>query len=769
MQIVSRGFRPGRLAALPLVLMLGGCDRGLLDTPAPPADGGGQRVLGVVEVTLSGIGTSQMTATARLVRAAPGPSLVLVPVRNGDGSGDGTLRLENEFTGSFTHGTRGAGGTLYVHAGFHVLNMTEGGTPYDTPRRNLTFLGAATTATIDTTPVRELKRFDGSNANPALASQLRPTGMVNRSADGALYVDGSDVLQVYMEHEVRTVTPPAGVTSVFPYGFVARGPGGGREIPAGGQGFVTFAFRVPLQPSPGQDPHTVTFSFLAVEDTETRVTQSLEEQTPAATSAFRWRAERLNASQLILLPGSTFSDTLLQWRYVCGVRTAGSAASPDEFLVPPQPTFRSSAPNPYTPSNLARNGTISYVFDRPVPDPTPQNFVVHGDQGGRRFTGGGYTGGGTTRITTPAGSYFPGEYVDVTLTSALTCEPRVARFRAAARAASGTFASDVLPFAADVVTLADVNHDGKLDLLTARFNTAAFEVRLGFGNGTYGAPATYAAPVTPTAIVAADFDRDGHSDVAVTGLGVPNLVIWNGQGDGTFTGQRTLRRSSAAVSMQAADMNGDGYPDLVLPSSDNNNVVVALGPTFDEYDAYPAGERPTASVVFDMNSDGRMDVVVSNSSGRAVSVLRGMGGGVLRRSSTFRLPLSASSVAAGDVTRDGHPDLVVAMGTQTLLLTGDGRGRFSGSKILRTLTGAVMTEVVLGDFNGDGRLDMAALDRNNHRGYVMLNNGSGLAYHAPFTVNASSGNMTMGDVNGDARLDLLASSASNATLLLGQP
>src|SRR5687768_12259383 len=103
MQIISRGFRTPRLAALPLVLMLGACDRGLLDTPAPPPDGGGQRVLGVVEVTLTGIGTSQMTATARLVRAAPGPSLVLIPVQNGDGSGDGTLRLENEFVGSFTH------------------------------------------------------------------------------------------------------------------------------------------------------------------------------------------------------------------------------------------------------------------------------------------------------------------------------------------------------------------------------------------------------------------------------------------------------------------------------------------------------------------------------------------------------------------------------------------------------------------------------------------------------------------------------------------
>ena len=176
-----------------------------MQTPTPPPVEEGQRVVGVVEVTLHGIGTSQMTATARLVRAAPGPSLALVPA--GGGAGDGTLRLESEFVGSFTHGVRGAGGTLYMHAGFRVLNMTEGGTPYDTPRRNLTFLGAATVATIDTTPVREIKRFDGSSANPALASQLRPTGMVNRSADGVLYADGPDVLQVYMEHEVRAVTP----------------------------------------------------------------------------------------------------------------------------------------------------------------------------------------------------------------------------------------------------------------------------------------------------------------------------------------------------------------------------------------------------------------------------------------------------------------------------------------------------------------------------------------------------------------------------------
>jgi hypothetical protein len=774
MQIIPRGFRPGRLAALPLLWMLGACDRGLLDTPAPPADGGGQRVLGVVEVTLSGIGTAQMTATARLVRAAPGPSLVLIPVQNGDGSGDGTLRLENEFVGSFTHGTRGAGGMLYMHAGFRVPNVTEGGTPYDTPRRNLTFLGAATTATIDTTPVRELKRFDGSNANPAIARQVRPTGMVNRSADGVLYPDGPDVLQVYLEHEVRTVTPPAGVTSVFPYGFVARGPGGGREIPVGGEGHVTFAFRAPLQATAGQDPYTVTFSFLAVEDTETRLTQSLEEQTPEGTEAFRARAAQLNASPLILLPGSAFADSTRKWRYVCAVRTAGSAASPDEFLFPPQPTVRSSAPNPYSTSNLARNGTISYVFDRPAPNPTPQNFAVNGNFGGRRFlSSGGYTGGGTTRLTTPPGDYFPGELVDVTLTSALTCEPRVARFRAAAGAASGVFAGDVVPITGKAVALADLNHDGDLDLLTVvpAAGAGSFSVQLGFGNGTFAAPTTYLGPPYANAIAVGDFNGDGNLDVAVTGQYNPNLVIFDGQGDGTLTGRREMRRSSGIRSLAVADLNADGLPDLALNNLDNDYVVVADAPGFTAYRSYRTGRRPWGVATADMDADGRLDVVTADSIGNGVTVLRGMGGGVFHRSFTRRLTLTYLPVviAAGDVTRDGNPDVVVGGGPHTVLLVGDGRGGFGATVPLRTTAGGNIVSVMLGDVNGDGRLDLTAVDRNGSGGYVMLNTGSGLTYHSSFTIASTPRAAAMGDLNGDNRLDVVAVGASNTTVLLGQP
>jgi len=321
----------------------------VLETP-PPQSG---RALGVVEITLSGLadGTVQASAISapsvaalellrgdNALRGGGPASQAMNPPALDGGGGNGTIQLSRLSTGSFTDGEPGEDGVRYIHATFRVRNAQADGTPYDTPRQNLTFLAIDTDGTIGVTPFAQFRRFDGSNADPMIAMTILPTGAVTRDLYGSVVAQGPDVLQVLTEDEAAAVPRPAGVNDVFPYGFVTRRASSTatRTLPASPDadtfdGLVTFAFEVPLQESATDDPYTISIVVLALDDSETRITQSLEEQDSVAQAAFVARANDLGASVLTVLPGSTLSGPGI--RKICTVRTAGTAASPMAFLV----------------------------------------------------------------------------------------------------------------------------------------------------------------------------------------------------------------------------------------------------------------------------------------------------------------------------------------------------------------------------------------------------------------------------------------------------
>lgn len=279
--------------------------------------GGAPRILGLVEVTITGIGTG---AERSSVISAPTVAELerLRAAREADGEvgrigslesqgqllsgGDGTIQLELLSTGSVTDGARGSGGYRYVWATYRVRNAQKDGTPYETSRQNLSLYAVDTEGTIGVTPVSGLERFDGSPADPALAEQLIPTGAVAKDpfTDEIVSV-GPDILQVHTEAGVDSLRPhvtPA-ITEIFPYSFVVRGANSTktRELPANPEpdqfdGLVTFAYKVPLQATPAEDPFTIRVVFLAADHPTVRITQSLEEQTDAGRRAIEERAVR---------------------------------------------------------------------------------------------------------------------------------------------------------------------------------------------------------------------------------------------------------------------------------------------------------------------------------------------------------------------------------------------------------------------------------------------------------------------------------------------
>jgi hypothetical protein len=294
-------------------------------------------VLGVYEITLTGLDGSDPASfrASRAVPAPAGPSLAMNAVASG-------LTLEPVSISTLREGTRPEGGHRYVSAIFRVRNATGG------PLTNLTAIPATTAGTIAGTPFTEVLLWNDTPGNPAIAQQMVPTGAASLDAAQRMRSSYPDVLQVFTEAEVAAITPPAGVTELFPYGFVVSNPAtpGSRTLPNAANdndwgGLVTFAFRYPLQlAGAAADPFTVTFQVVIVQDTETRMTESIEErQDTAGVRRARERATALGATMVTVLAGSPAADPFVTdypgQRQICGVRTAGTAATPTTFITNP--------------------------------------------------------------------------------------------------------------------------------------------------------------------------------------------------------------------------------------------------------------------------------------------------------------------------------------------------------------------------------------------------------------------------------------------------
>jgi hypothetical protein len=239
-----------------------------------------------------------------------------------------------------------------------------------------------------------------------------------------------------------------------------------------------------------------------------------------------------------------------------------------------------------------------------------------------------------------------------------------------------TFAAGAVPLS---VAVGDFNGDGIPDLAVADGavygGTPGVDVLLGNGDGTFQPAHTFAAGVFPDSVVVGDFNGDGIPDLAVAdggdqqgnGQGV-SLLLDNG--DGTFQAPRTFSAGITPDSLVVGDFNGDGIPDLAVANAGmrehqnrDGSVSVLLGNgggTFQPAVTYAAGVAPVALAMADFNGDGIPDLVFANYYGGA-RVLLGNGDGTFQTSPISYVGGSDSvSVAVGDFNGDGRADLALA-------------------------------------------------------------------------------------------------------------
>jgi len=348
----------------------------------------------------------------------------------------------------------------------------------------------------------------------------------------------------------------------------------------------------------------------------------------------------------------------------------------------------------------------------------------------------------------------------------------------------------------EAAVVADVNGDGKLDVIVATLDSSTnhemISVLTGNGDGTLNA-ARSTAVTTPGSvgqlyikyIVAADIRNNGSNDI----IGSNGIVLLN-DGTGSFT-QSTPAFTPAAGqvlgyggNLAVADFNKDGKPDLAVDNGQEITIYLGQGNgTFTLFTRYVSDTEVGYLTATDLDGDGNVDLWVGTANGGVFGgdefdvgqayALMGNGDGTFQGAPVAPFVYTGTNLAP--LSSGGVIDAVAQDGQSFISYLGDGKGNFAVKTALTlpTQNGNPVDSFYLfaiGDVTGDGKADLIGLGQNE--GTVPISNGifvaagDGQGDFATPTFTASTGfvpagdpdsplfeNLLLADVNGDGKLD----------------
>jgi len=367
------------------------------------------------------------------------------------------------------------------------------------------------------------------------------------------------------------------------------------------------------------------------------------------------------------------------------------------------------------------------------------------------------------------------------------------------------------------VAVGDFNGDGKPDIAVANSGSGNVSILLGNGDGTFQPAMNFSAGNNPSTVLIGDFNGDGKLDLVLYQRGdvqtsqAGSVSILLGNGDGTFQAPKTLALDPGTYAIAVGDFNLDKKSDLVV--GEIGHVAIYLGKGDGTFQPVIGVSAPYADgaaiVVADFNGDSKPDLAVSytvfNSSISGVEILLGNGDGTFSYLpgivvSTFdqTITQNINSIVATNLNHDGKVDLLLASSgpgpdcphqlctrelTQISAFLGNGDGTFQGEQIVAVATvqtsftggvsGSRIDRPYVGDFNGDGKLDVAyrmtpvpvsashpsSLEIQLGKGDGTFSSplSSGLQNCNPFADSIAAAD----DLNGDKLTDLIALGTAN--------
>ncbi len=333
------------------------------------------------------------------------------------------------------------------------------------------------------------------------------------------------------------------------------------------------------------------------------------------------------------------------------------------------------------------------------------------------------------------------------------------------------------------IAAGDVDRDGWLDLVTANIGSGDASILKNSG-GTLLLQAVTALPVgVPRRVVLADLNHDGLLDLAaLDDSATPRVTAFPGLATGppwfSATAAAAALPPSGARGLAVGRFTADGRLDFATALSVAGQAVVvenrsgtpcsrasfAAAPR-----SYLAGNGPVSTAAADFDEDGRQDLAVVSANDASLRILRNVTGGFTSTTPITGLVPAPRAVAAADMNVDGNVDVVVAQGApgsgRVQVFLGDGTGGLTGAASLAA--GNNTSAVVVADFDGDGAPDVIVANEDSNDLSVFLGTGTG-ALTGPTTIPLGAGNAPRAlvgvDLDGDGRRDLAVANFAAGTV-----
>lgn len=372
-------------------------------------------------------------------------------------------------------------------------------------------------------------------------------------------------------------------------------------------------------------------------------------------------------------------------------------------------------------------------------------------------------GGAAFTLTVTGTGFVSGSYVQ------WNGSPRTTTFVSGSQLTAAISASDIATPKTATITVVSPAPGGGTS------NSQFFQVAYSLSQLSWTSFSLTGINPTTSRIIGGDFNNDGKTDWAVA-MG-PRVFVIPGNGDGTFgTAIPSNGPAGTITDIFAVDVNGDGKLDLIITgslSTSQSFVATLIGNGDGTFQAPIetdfSGVIPTTAVLADFNGDGALDLAYATATG--VQILLGNGNGTFHSGPSSPLSqIGLAAVAAGDFNGDGKLDLVVTVYdpfTTGLdfagVMKGNGDGSFSALVPVNGCGAAFVGAItaVVGDFNHDGKLDIATAIQTvgaTLQGIIQISNGNGDGtFQAPYSVPNVPDVTTpllVSDFNADGNLDL---------------